>query len=336
MILHPGILALLLGSATVLLMMLYASGTGLAVLRHWDFGSSSTRQLALERRTYLVSTILGWVLLFEIVSGLLFLYAVDDIHRLFPGAMCATGSLNANPVGWAALLVKIVLFFASSLWIVLNGVDGRAVDFPLVRIKYAALPLLLLLAGADLALQLSYFLGLDPAVITSCCGALFSGSGDTVASGLASLPVRPTMAAFYGSALLLAGLGLWSRASRAALPRFALTAAAAAFFVVSCASVISFISPYIYELPTHHCPFDILQGNYSHIGYLLYGSLFPATLFGILPGIFHPLKKRPSLTEGIERAERRWILFMLLGLGLFVIISSLPIIFGPFSLMESL
>jgi len=336
MILHPGILALLLGSGVVLLMTLYACGTGLAVLRHWDFSSSSGRQLSLERKTYLVSTILGWVLLFEIISGFLFLYAVDDIHRLFPGAMCATGSLNANPVGWAALLIKILLFFAATFWVVLNGIDGRAEDFPLVRAKYAALPFLLVLAGADLFLQLGYFLGLDPAVITSCCGALFSGADDTVASDLASLPVKPTMAAFYGSALVLAGFGFWSRASRTFLPRLGLAAAAAAFFVVSCASVISFISPYIYELPTHHCPFDILQGNYSYVGYPLYASLFPAALFGILPGFFHPLKRRPSLKEVIERAERKWILLMLVALGIFVTLSSLPIVFGSFSLMESL
>ena len=110
----------------------------------------------------------------------------------------------------------------------------------------------------------------------------------------------------------------------------------APFFVVSCASVIAFISPYFYELPTHHCPFDILQGNYSYLGYPLYASLFPAALFGVLPGFFHPLKRRPSLREEIARAERKWILLMLITLGAFVALSSMPVVFGSFSLMESL
>ena len=37
-------------------------------------------------------------------------------------------------------------------------------------------------------------------------------------------------------------------------------------FVVSLASILSFISLYFYELPTHHCPFCILQKEYGYIG----------------------------------------------------------------------
>jgi hypothetical protein len=39
-----------------------------------------------------------------------------------------------------------------------------------------------------------------------------------------------------------------------------------ATFVVALASIVSFISLYIYELPSHHCPFDILQKEYCYIG----------------------------------------------------------------------
>jgi hypothetical protein len=335
MILHPGILALLLGSGTVLVMTLYACGVGLEVLRGWDFRSSSERQLALERKTYLVSSIMGYALLFEIVSGLLFLYSVDDIHHLFPGAMCATGSLNANPVGWAALSLKVVIFFAASLWVVLNAVDQRAEDYPLVRGKYALLFPIAALTGGDLYLQFRYFSGLDPAVITSCCGALFSAANDTVASEVAALPVLPTMRAFYGSVLLMAGLALSCLASRAVLPRCGLLIATALFFTVSVGSVVTFISSYIYQLPTHHCPFDIIQRNYSYIGYPLYAALFTAALFGVLPGLFNPFRRIPSLTGVIERAEKKWLLTALAALGLFAALASWPIVFGSFSLLGS-
>ena len=91
MILHPGILALIVGSSIVLVMMFYAGWIGLRVLRKWDFDSSSAEQLTLERETYLGSTLAIAALGFQIVSALLFLFTIDDIHELFVGAMCATG-----------------------------------------------------------------------------------------------------------------------------------------------------------------------------------------------------------------------------------------------------
>ena len=96
MILHPGILALIVGSSIVLVMMSYAGWIGVRVLKSWDFDSSSAEQLTLERETYLGSTLAISALGFQVVSALLFLFTVDDIHELFVGAMCATGSLNAN------------------------------------------------------------------------------------------------------------------------------------------------------------------------------------------------------------------------------------------------
>ena len=141
MILHPGILALIIGSTIVFLMMLYASVEGIRILRGWDFQSSSEHQLNLERKTYLISSIIKYALGFEVLSTLLFIYTVDDIHTLFVGAMCATGSLNANPIGWYALYSKIFVFFSASLWIMLNNIDQKAEDFPLIRPKYTALHL---------------------------------------------------------------------------------------------------------------------------------------------------------------------------------------------------
>ncbi len=142
MILHAGILALIIATAIVLAMLLYASWIGVRILRRWDAGSSSEEQLLLERSTFLVSSIASTTLGFQAASLLLFLYTIDDIHGLFVGAMCATGSLNAAPWGWAALGVKIVLLFLSLIWIVLHRLDQSAGDFPLVRIKYVGLLLL--------------------------------------------------------------------------------------------------------------------------------------------------------------------------------------------------
>ena len=87
--------------------MLYSARLGVTILRRWDLTSGSELQLALERRTYLVSTILTNAFGFQLVSLFLLVFTADRLHTQFVGAMCATGSLNANPVGWTALAVEL-------------------------------------------------------------------------------------------------------------------------------------------------------------------------------------------------------------------------------------
>jgi len=333
MILHPGILALLCGAAISLLMLLCAGWLGVKIARRWDFRSSSEEQLLLERKTYLVSTLVCYALGFEILSLLLFVFTLDDIHPLFVGAMCATGSLNANPLGWYALAVNILTFFTAAVWLVLNYLDGRTEGFPLVKRKFALLLPLIPLLGLGFYLQVGYFGGLHPEVITSCCGSLFSAQGSGVAADLAGLPPAPAMVAFYGAGLFFLGSGVTVLLWRSPLLRYLFSLLAAIFFVVSIAAVISFLSLYIYQLPTHHCPFDILQGHYGFIGYPLYLGLFGGALFGILPGIFQPLKKFSALAQELERIEKKWVLLALAFTLCFLLLASWPIVFGQFRLV---
>jgi len=197
MILHPGILSLIMGSGIVVVMMILTSILGLKIISRWDISSSSAQQLSLERKTYLVSTVVNYVLFFEVLSVFLFIYTVDDIHNLFVGAMCATGSLNANPVGWKVLFSKIIIFFLSATWIVLNYINQQAEDYPLVKLKYTLLLSLTPLLILDSYFLIKYFLGLNPDIITSCCGALFGEGKESIASTVASFPVKPMMIIFY-------------------------------------------------------------------------------------------------------------------------------------------
>ena len=332
MILHPGILALIVGSCIVFVMMLYASVQGMSIRAGWDFQSSSEKQLNLERRTYLISTIIKYALGFEVLSTLLFIYTVDDIHTLFVGAMCATGSLNANPVGWYALYAKILVFFSASLWIMLNNLDQKAEDFPLIRLKYTALAFITILIGFDFYFMMRYFLGLSPEVITSCCGSLFSSTAAGIAGELSSLSVRPMMGLFYATVVVFMVAALLCMKSTAAVLRYVVSLLSIVLLCVSLAAMVSFISLYIYELPSHHCPFDIFQKHYHFIGYPIYISLFCGVFFGILPGSFQPLKKISSLREKIVQSEKHWLLLSILFILIFVTLSSWPVVFGDFTM----
>jgi hypothetical protein len=332
MILHPGILALLAGSFIVLAMMLYASVQGIRILAGWDFSSSSEKQLNLERKTYLVSSIIKYALGFEILSAFLFIYTLDDIHHLFVGAMCATGSLNANPAGWIALFAKVIIFFAASSWIVLNRLDQAAEDFPLVRPKYKALFFITALIGFSLFFEMKYFLGLEPEVITSCCGSLFSESSSGIAGELSSLSIGPMMVVFYSTIFIFFAISVFCFVRPAPFLRYLSAGMSLVLFGVSIAAVISFISLYIYELPSHHCPFDIIQKGYNYIGYPIYVSLFCGVFFGMLPGMFQPMKKISSLREEIAASEKKWLVLSIFFIMIFVVLSSWPVLFGDFTM----
>jgi hypothetical protein len=332
MILNPGVISLVIGSAAMSLMMFYASMLALKILEAWDINSSSAEQLSLERKTYLVSTIVNYVLGFVILSAFLFVYNVDDIHRQFIGAMCATGSLNANPVGWIVLYTKIIVIFLSLIWIALNYLDRQAEDYPLVRKKYSMLVFITAFIVVDSYLQLKYFMGLKPNIIVSCCGSLFNEGEGGIASSLSSLPAKPLMITFYMTAgvfLVNAILSLWLQKS---IFKYMLAILSFAFFVVSIASIISFISLYFYEIPTHHCPFDIIQKDYDFIGYPLYITLFGGAFFGMATGIAEQYKKIASLQAIINKAQRKWIILSILMILTFIAISSWPVIFSSFTL----
>jgi len=59
MIFHPAIIALLLGSILISFMLLYSAFYGMQILKGWTIKSGSELQLSLERRTYLISTVMN-------------------------------------------------------------------------------------------------------------------------------------------------------------------------------------------------------------------------------------------------------------------------------------
>ncbi len=330
MILHPGAIALFIGEGLVMAMSLYASALGGTLLRRWDINSASEGQLRLERRTYLISTLMTYVMLYEVLSVFLYIYTLDSVHIVFVGAMCATGSLNANEVGWYVLYLKIVLFFLSASWIAINYIDNRAEDYPLIKTKYRLLLCITPVIVINGVLLIRYFMGLKPEIITSCCGSLFSDESKKVAGDLSALPIRGMMTAFYASAAFLLALITAAIIRRRAVVRYIVAIGSFIFFFIALLSIVSFVSLYFYELPTHHCPFDILQQTYGYVGYPLYASLFIGVFFGLISGVIQPFAKIPSLTTTVDAMQRVWLVLAAAGIVAFVAICTWPIVFSAF------
>jgi hypothetical protein len=326
MIFHPAILALLTGSILISAMLCYSAYYGVRIIKSWDIKSGSEVQLSLERRTYLISTMVTYAFGFQLISLFLFIYTADHLHTLFVGAMCAAGSLNVNKFGYPTIVLKVVTFLLAGLWLVLNFTDNRGFDYPLVKKKYLSLLLITPLIIVETVFQGRYFLNMVPDIITSCCGALFSVTAEGVTSGIIALPMGPAQVGFYGTMALALGLGAYFYLKERGAYLFSLSAAAA--FIASILALISFISLYIYELPTHHCPFDILQYQYHWVGYPMYAALLGGAVSGMGVGIIAPFRKTTSLTQAVPAIQRGLALTCLISYGLFMLIVVYEIIFS--------
>lgn len=294
MILHPAVIANVVASLIVTGALVYAGYYGMQILRKWDLQSGDEIQLILERRTYLISTILTFVCGLELISLFLYVFTANNLCPLFVGAMCAAGTLNVNSYGYPTLLLKIVGFLLAGLWLILNRADNQAHDYPLIKKKYLLLSFIVPVSLLETSLQSAFFLNLKANVITSCCGSLFSAEQvKGVGSELAALPIIPMMWIFYlGMAVtLLSGVYFYVKGKGGYL----YSVFTFVMFAVSLAAIISFISIYIYELPTHHCPFCIVMEEYGYIGYLLYLPLFGGAVTGTGIGMLLPFRDIESL-----------------------------------------
>ena len=362
MLFQPAIIALLLASAVSVLMLVAATPYAWQLVRRWDIASGSELQLALERRTYLMSTVLTFVFATQLVALLLFVFNADKMAVMFVGAMCAVGTLNANAYGFPALLAQIAVFFMAAVWLVLNHADSRAYDYPLVRVKYRLLMGILPFVVLAFALQLVYFLNLKADVITSCCGSLFSSDAKTLVSDASALPPEQGLWLFYGalSTVVIAALvhvrqqnitPLWQRGAGGIYSGSALTppvsnppqppfakggsgwrsangsgylvaAASAAAFVAALTGILSFVSLYVYEHPHHHCPFCLLKPEYDYQGYWLYLPLFVATAAGLGVGAIQPFARVPSLAAVVPQMSRRLAWIATLGFAFFTAVAT--------------
>jgi hypothetical protein len=329
-ILHPASLALVLIALLVSGMGIYAGYYGMRILGRWDLACGSEQQLELERRTYLISTIMSYILSFELMSLFLFIYTADELHTLFTGAMCAAGTLAVNSFGYPALLIKIVNFLLAGVWLIINHVDNRGYDYPLIRVKYELLNLLVPMLVLEGVLLFAYFAGVKPDIITSCCGSLFSRESGSFGGDLAALPHIPMQIAFFSGMVITAACGLFFYLRGRA--GYLFSVASTATFLIAAASVVSFICLYFYELPTHHCPFCLLQKEYGYIGYVLYAALFGGAVAGIGTGVLMPFRKVGSLIHIIPAIQRRLTIVTLLCYLLFTVIVVWKMIFSALKL----
>jgi len=331
MLVNPPILALLIFSALASAMLLYSCVYGIRIIKGWDIKSGSEYQLSLERRTYLISTIINYVFVFQLLSFFVFIYTADQLHTVFAGAMCAAGTLNLNEWGYRTVLLKFLTCVFSGVWLLINYVDNRGYDYPLIKKKYGLLLLIAPFALIEGVVQGLYFFGLEPDVITSCCGTLFTSENEGITAGIVSLPRLLVQGAFFGTLALTVLLGI-AHLRRRILRGYPFALSSIAASAASAVAFMSVICLFFYESPLHHCPFCVLQKGYGYIGYPIYFSFLAAAVSGPAIAVLDPLNRIESLKTVVPSVRKRLIWLTLGAHSLFAGITIYEMIFSKFQL----
>jgi hypothetical protein len=331
MVLEAFSIALLGCSAAVIFLAVIGAASGWQVLRWWDIGSDSETQIGLEQRIWLAATLVQFGLIIELFSLILFVLAADYFSTILRGAMCAAGALTANAYGLPALGCKIAALFASGLWIVLHRIDIGSEHYPLTRLKCVWLLVLLPLLIGDGVLVYLYLSSLEPEIITSCCGVLF---GETTGNGYSLLghlaPGALLILVCIGLVLLI-GVSLvlliqpQGQYSILGLASWCAMCGWSFFYLLSLVVITVLVSPYVYALPHHRCPFDLLKAPYWLTGWPLYIFLHGAVLAGLGAGLLQLLNTGPhagALAQaGSRRFVRRAVLLSLILLGAYLVVA---------------
>ncbi len=270
----PEIIAILTLDVLFLLLGIVACVTALGILRHWDAEATTPLQYTLEKRSYLVSVIIKYIFTIKVPLFLFFIYTTDKLSAIITGAMCATGVINAVDFGFYLSIFKLINVYGFGFWLLVYQCDMKHSMMPYTKLKLWLFCLLFIPLIAEVCLEILFFTTLNFSKIVSCCGTLFSVASTSYSSLLFKVDGLVWVGFFYSFALFV---GVAYRLKNALL----MLVSNFLYLVLAIISLIVFFSTYVYELPTHHCPFCLLQYEYYGVGYILYSILFIGTFSGI-------------------------------------------------------
>ncbi len=297
------VIVYLLSESTLFFLLLVAFIVSLKVLLRWDFESFTPLQFTLEKQAYLVTTIILFVFTMKFLLILYFIFSIDALSLLVPGAMCGAGVIEANDYGSYLLILKLTILFFLTLWLYINRYDMRTKNHKWFKEKSWLFSFIFLLIVVELGLDYSYFSNIDTHLPVSCCSALF-GQLEGANPLPFGLSITLLLILFY---LLYALVIVTLKTTQTLL----YIPATILFVYIAYYAVVYFFGTYIYQLPTHKCPFCMLQAEYLYVGYALWASLFVGTYIGLSDAI-STLWLKQSHTRSQKSVTRLLSFFVLL------------------------
>ena len=253
------------------------------ILKNWNFNSTTSSQYKLEKQSYLVTVIIYFTLIVKLFLVPYFAYTVDILSAIVPGAMCGAGVISSNDYGESLLILKIIMLFLVSSWLIINKLDIQKKNFPYLKKKFLYFILIFTFIILEFILDILYFTDISTLSIATCCSAIYSSDGS-----INPLPLGLNLDSLLISFYLLYILTFISNIKQ---NRYLSGILNISFLYIAYYAILYFFGTYVYELPTHHCPFCMLQKDYYYIGYFIFISLFLGVFFGMVNSILSILTK---------------------------------------------
>lgn len=288
MTLTPEIIAILMLDALFLFFSLIAFVLSLRIFLKWDKQSSHPLQYTLEKQSYLVSVVIKYIFILKLPLFLFYIFTCNKLSNIITGAMCASGVVNSVDFGLYLILFKIINLYLFGFWLLLNHADLNDELSPFVKMKFLLFVIAFIPFLVEIFLEISFFASLNISKIVSCCGTLFSVTSVSYLSLLFKVDSTILVGIFYFFGLMLL---LGYKMKNIILFIFS-NVMYALFGIIA---LIVFFSTYVYELPTHHCPFCLLQQEYYGVGYAMYIALFIGTFYGVCGGILELVSHKGNM-----------------------------------------
>lgn len=256
--------ALLLLLSFTLLQTLY-------ILRFYRVSSVSELQYRVEKKSYLITTVISVALIVKIALVAFFTYSLNELSLIVPGAMCGAGVLSSNEYGEIALSLKLLVLLLSSLWIMLHRADLYTTDSKYFKKKMWFFVAIYILVLVEFIVSIAFYSSIETLNPVMCCSAIYTESSGQNPIPF-NMPKLELISLFY--TLYIAVLVSAYRENKKLLLLFSVL-----FLYIAYYAAVYFFSAYIYEIPTHKCPFCMLQKEYYYVGYLIYSTLFLALFY---------------------------------------------------------
>lgn len=243
------------------------------IIKKWNYEKTTSSQYKLEKTSYLVILIIFFTLVVKIFLLPYFTYSIDNLSHIIPGAMCAAGVIKANDYGEILLALKLIILFCIGIWLIINSLDLKEKTYPYTKKKFAFYIFIFSLIVIETTLDILYLSNISTKEPVMCCSVIFGSN----AVG-EKIPFNLTIPTLVGLFYLTFLLTIFSNIQKQKFINFIINIF---FLYISYYAVTYFFSTYIYQLPTHQCPFCMLQKEYYFIGYFIWTTMFLGTFFGV-------------------------------------------------------
>lgn len=275
MLLTPEVLGLLILNVIFAVFATIALYFSLKIFFNFDMNSTSKAQYTLEKQSYLSATIIKYIFAVKIPLFAFFIFTLDKISNVLTGAMCGAGVVDATEYGTYLIVLKIINLYLFAYWLKLHSEDMKDENLSYTKLKFGVFIVLFLFFMVEIILEGVMFSAIEIDKMVSCCGSIYSSSSTSSISNIFALKDWVLLTLFYGNYMLIVLFYFVKN-------RYLFALSNMTFIFVALISLIAFFGGYIYELPSHNCPFCMLQSDYYYIGYLIYLTLFVGTFYGIV------------------------------------------------------